>query len=477
MQKSALKISIKNFMSITDLQLSPEKITEIVGGNKQGKTSILKAIETTFTGSTNGALVKHGEDQAELIIELPDETRIRRVIKKDGKQNVTVKKGEFSITAPQSYLEALIDYRVFNPIDLLDPKNRKAAILQAINIRVTPENLALELGCGEAELPPVNFDQHGLNVLDDVYKYVYNRRAEANKDALTKKNEWEVRAKDLVVPVLPSFTKKQIEEIKTELNNNISETETQLRMAETLVQNNAAVVKRVNTYETEISKINLDIAGLEAEYQESLKKLAHAKELTLRGLETRLESGRQYLSIAKEEVRDVPDTEPFKELIGNYKNELNNLKVHESEIAVYEQFDQTHNMVQALEKKHADAEAFATNLSDRLAKFSVIKTKMMETAEMPVPGLVCIDNEFYIGETPLDLISTAQSVQLSVGVARMLASKTKLICIDRFESLDDATRAEFLKEIQNDDFTYFLTKVGAADDGVSSITMKEGAAV
>lgn len=114
-RKNVLNLSIKNFMSVKDAKLELGKITQIVGGNSQGKTTLIKAIQTAIKGSSDTSLITNGEDRMEIILELPDETHIRRTMTSKGGKNVTVDRGGFVMKAPQAYLEELFDYKAFNP--------------------------------------------------------------------------------------------------------------------------------------------------------------------------------------------------------------------------------------------------------------------------------------------------------------------------------------------------------------------------
>ncbi len=53
-------------------------------------------------------------------------------------------------------------------------------------------------------------------------------------------------------------------------------------------------------------------------------------------------------------------------------------------------------------------------------------------------------------------------MKLACSLARVLAKKTKVICLDGAEALDEATYAQLHAEIENDGFTYFVSKVGEA---------------
>jgi energy-coupling factor transporter ATP-binding protein EcfA2 len=177
-----VKLQIKNFLSISDMLVKPGQINQIVGANNQGKTTVIKAIEFAVKGSSDGSLVKFGEESAEVIVELADQTTIRRKLSSEGKQTVDVKKDGFKAPSPQAYLDALFEHSAFNPLDLLDPKRRNDAILASIEIKLDETRLRAELGVSDLPMPPLDYTVHGLKVIDQAHKYFYQRRAEANKD-------------------------------------------------------------------------------------------------------------------------------------------------------------------------------------------------------------------------------------------------------------------------------------------------------
>jgi hypothetical protein len=84
----------------------------------------------------------------------------------------------------------------------------------------------------------------------------------------------------------------------------------------------------------------------------------------------------------------------------------------------------------------------------------------MQKAELPVTGLEFKDGEFYLDGSSIDNLSSSKLLKLSIAIARNLAGKAKIICIDGAELLDETTYAEFRKEIDNDGYTYFITRVG-----------------
>lgn len=477
-RKNVLNLSIKNFMSVKDAKLELGKITQIVGGNSQGKTTLIKAIQTAIKGSSDTSLITNGEDRMEIILELPDETHIRRTMTSKGGKNVTVDRGGFVMKAPQAYLEELFDYKAFNPLDIISSDNCKEAILKAIDIKITPELLAERLGITVDKLPPqIDYSRHGIEVMDVIYNYIYTRRAEANKDALNKKNKWTVN-KDALTPIEePTSSRAAIDAQAFELGKKKQSAEGQLAIAKTAHENNEKALKRVQTYETEISKINLEIANVESEYQEALKKLAHEKEVKLKGLETRLDSGKQYLTVAKEEVKEaLPNLDAFKEEISGIEREILDLAVESEKLKTWEAAQNSVKMVSDLENEFKAAEQFAEGLTSQLEKFSTIKDELMASAEMPVEGMSFVDGQFYVDKNVINNLSASQKMKLSLGVARKHAKAIKIIFVDGIEILDAEQTKLFMEEIQKDDFHYVTTSCREPVEGVGTVvTMKNGA--
>lgn len=465
------KLVIKNFRAIGELEITPGQVNQIVGDNNNGKTTIIKALEVAFNGSTDGSLVKNGEEAAELQVELTDGTKIRRRITRDGKQNLTVDRDGMKPTSPQSYLDILFDHAAFNPLELLDPKGRNEAILKAIDLKVDEKMLAEELKLQDPKaLPPLDYSQHGLKVVDQCHKYFYQRRAEANKDADNKKKRWETYQKDLpeLAPILDSDNvRKQI----GLLEQNISAAKVDLTRIESTHHLAKKASERVVRYEAEMVKIDQDFEREKKEHAERVAELnAFIKEADteLKAVTevcwARKEAGTKALDEAK---RDIPgtleDLTPLQEQIKFSEGLINQHRQTLVEIDKALAVKKQHDMVADMEKSYKEAQAFAAMLDVYVGALSgPVKKKLMAAAEMPVVGLEYRDGMFYVEGISVDNLSSSKAMQLAVAVARKLAKKTKIICIDGAELFDDSTWLAFRKEIENDGFTYFVTKVGRA---------------
>ena len=100
----AVKISIKNFMGIDNLEFAPGKVTLISGRNGEGKSSVIEAIKKTFKAKSDVKLIHNGSDKAEILLEFDDNSSLYRTIKSD-KTTLEASKGGLGINKPQTWLD------------------------------------------------------------------------------------------------------------------------------------------------------------------------------------------------------------------------------------------------------------------------------------------------------------------------------------------------------------------------------------
>lgn len=485
-----LSLRIKNFLSIADVEIRPGQVTQIVGKNKQGKTTILKAVEGCIRGFPDQSVVKHGEDSAEVIVELSDGTNIRRKINSEGRQSVEVKRDGAKFTAPQSVLDVLFDHSSFNPLELLDPKKRNEAILKAINIEVTKEGLAGTLGVDASMLPPLDYKEHGLKVIEAAHKYFYQRRAEANKVALDLRNRFLTYKKDLPkIPTEPELNKMSAQVRRNEISVAIAQENVSVQQINNKISARAILIEKETKYETELAAIESTIKnqeifkneieiGRRTELEQAERDFkAKCSEIEIRrdkqksDTETatanqsgRLESGRKALADLRSEIPDIDKLTALhhEQKKQELKTELQSLDLSDKEWETIEAIKKQHGMVATIEGECRGADTFADKLDKIVTHLhGPMREALMAEAELPVSGLEYKGGEFFLNGSSVDNLSGAEALGLAVGVARKLAKKSKVICIDGAEALDDESYKALREQIDGDGFTYFITKVGA----------------
>jgi energy-coupling factor transporter ATP-binding protein EcfA2 len=480
-----VRIKIKNFMSVSNVEIEPGQINQIVGENGQGKTTIVKAIEWAAKGGGDTSLIKIGEDSAEVTIELPDETVIRRRMNGKGDSTVSVTREGFKAPSPQSYLDTLFSSYSLNPIEILEPKKRNEALLQAIDLKVTKSVLAEKLNMVENQLPPLEYDQHGLKVIDQAHKYFYQRRAEANRDAAEKRKRWQVNKEQLgEIPYKMDHTAEQIRSmIKTDeaLLNTASMKVTEIENKIKEQAKSADLIKRSEDLLTKIdAEIKLmreqslrAIEDLQVKHNHAIEMLKANQQLEMTTVrnkwaadldlqEARKAEGRQYIANLQTSEPIAEPTE-LRAQVTSLDERVKTLNVQLKNAEVLSSWMKQSEMIEQMDVEAKKAESFAESLSHKVeALHSSIKKDLMSSVEMPVEGLEYRDGEFYISNVAIDNLSTSESIAIAVAISRKLAKTTKIICIDGVESLDENTWALFRKQIDGDGFTYFVSKVGDA---------------
>jgi energy-coupling factor transporter ATP-binding protein EcfA2 len=451
MQVTSLRI--KNFLSIGEVEIAPGQVNQICGNNNQGKTTILKALEFAVKGSTDPSMVKIGEELAEVIVELDDETVIRRRLNAEsGKQSLSVTREGFKAPSQQAFLDALFAGSSFNPLSLLDGKNRQQAIMSSIPLKLSAEKLAGGLGVAVGDLPELDFSEHGLKVLDSAYRHYYQRRADANKAAKEEGDKHKVHASEL--PPLDSLEEIDVEAV----NKTIATLQDELLCVKQNIGKEQAVIQDIKKNEAKAREIDGNIATVRLRISELKAELAHK--------ENRLKEFEQEAEVVKAQINSEKNEEFLAELnqkaleitekIGDEKNKLTLANRHES-------VKRQHKIVDEMGVGVKRLESIAQEFDEKVVKLrGSLRAQLLAECEMPCEGLTYEDGSFKLDGIAIDNLSTSKAIKLAVDVARTLCKKSRVICIDGAEALDEQTWSEFRKEIEDDGFTYFITRVGGA---------------
>ena len=198
-----VKLTISNFLKLTDVEMNPSQTNVIVGKNKQGKTSILKAIRTAFTGDADSTSIRIGEGKAEITVEMDDLTIKRTITGKGNYLDISNKEG-FKMPAPQRYLDGILGTFSFNPIAFFDLKSgdRKKYLLNAIKLTITQDELATYTG---EKLSGLDYDAHALEVVEQARKWYYEKRTVANAEVSKK----EKALQDLTASIPEGLTRRR----------------------------------------------------------------------------------------------------------------------------------------------------------------------------------------------------------------------------------------------------------------------------
>lgn len=100
----------------------------------------------------------------------------------------------------------------------------------------------------------------------------------------------------------------------------------------------------------------------------------------------------------------------------------------------------------------------SANYTVKIEKARTLPTELLKTASMPIEGISVDTNGLIrINGTLIDGLSDGEKLELSLIIAKAQCGELKLICLDRFESLNEKERINLINQMVNDDYQYILT--------------------
>lgn len=518
------RLEIKNCLGISELEIQAGKINIISGGNERGKTSVLEVIERGLQNTQRRSkFVKEGEQEATLYIEMDDNTIIDRTIKSDGKVNSKITQNGASIPKPETYLKSITGEGFgFNPVDFMSRKDKEQTeiLLSLIPMRITEEDLMNWFG----EVPPVNLNQHAIDVLSYLAeKYFYDKRTIANgevrecqseikalfeqlpdnydgndwKDinigklwaevkeaeqnnnirsqaqstvdnleermqAINNKFDLQIKEQVELLEFKIDKARKSVEQDKqvikddiSDLESRIADKEDQIKRLKKEIQDhkNMIILKENDLKNIDETMVAVKVQSLNNEHNVILKNIEEKRQVELEEVKERAEKAQMFL-----DVNDEIDISPL-------ENKALLAEKMKGYIPLYEQ-------MKRLQSQLIDKQDYASKLDDYVSYCRTKPAELLQTIQLPIKGLG-INEEMLItvDGLPISNLSTSRQIKLALDIARVTAGPLKLICVDRFESLDEEQREIFLKEIEYDDFQYFITQVTS---GELKVETKEG---
>ena len=418
-----VRLQIRNFIGLKEVDIKTNKVNIVKGKNRQGKTSLIKAIEAAFQAGDQSAKIRNGESSAEILVEL-DELYVQRSISRSGKNslNVVDKTGEI-IKRPQEHLDSIVGGFSFDPAEFFTLKNaqQREYILQSFPIKVSKADVTKWCNGFPDAFSEILLAGHGIEVVQKLRKHFYERRTVVNREVDAKLKAGQEMAKNVPPNFdIASFDEKGL----TNLTN-------QVRAAE---QTN----NRIKTLTTDAQRVSLDIVELERKLKQKQTEratidaeLATLKEIDVAAIETK-----------------VAEYEVMKKHCDNAKK-LVDLRAEYSEVR---------NEAAVLDK-----------IVDTLTTDA--PAELMGRVTLPVKGMVITDDGLLFDGKTFDQLCGQERIDVSLSIAKALNGKFGIVCVDGIERLDDESYALFLKQMGTDETQYFVTQVGQRGVG---ITIEDG---
>lgn len=414
------KLTIKNFLKLKDVELNPSHTNVIVGKNKQGKTSILKAIQAAFEGKVDESSINIGESKAEITVELDELTIKRSVTEKGSYLDVSTKEG-YKVPTPQKFLDGILGTFSFNPIEFFEmkPAEQKAYLLQALPMRISQEEL--QKAVGVFTLPTLDYGKHALDVIEEARKAFYDRRTVANAEVTKKRKALD----DTASKIPDGFNPAEVSEEKiVALRDAISKDKVEREKEKANIE--------------AISKLKQSKLDVEAEIQRLKEKSV--------ALDKEIEEKEALTFDVSDDMTIAAAEESLKSLEG--KRDL-----------VYA-FQSAETLRKELGVAVGEADALDTVVKT-LAKD--VPQSLVEKAKLPVEGLAVTEDGITLGGVAIENLSSSEQLKFALQIVRSLNSTFHIVCIDGVERLDNETFENFLKEIEADDYQYFVSRVDGAE--------------
>lgn len=534
------RLSIKNFLGLEELGLDCSKINLITGPKGSGKSSIIEAIEKTFTNkSRRTEVVRHGESEATLYLELDNGLEIDRKLRTDKADYLKVRKENEAVPSTEKFLRSLINGDIFRPLDWVNMsiKDQTKSILGMLEIDWSQDDILNWFG----DIPSnVDYTEHILQILKAIEIKYFNEREEINR----KIKELKIQMKNILdeLPVEydgETWRSVKVQEYYSEVSkaqeiNNLIEKAKSLQEG---FENKVQAIKE--STENSISKVELKYRELESDIKDivdlSKNKIEKAKEVISNvgekqsNIRTKLEIEEEkelqaikekYRTLVIDKVKEVEkEAEEQKELIqiqeqkiaakesellglddkkqleiqGVKKECENQIELVKANIGEASQYLNSHEPIDITELQHkankvvemqsylrqwdmyidirdnklSPKQQLSEVLTVKISKARKLPQELLAIANMPIEG-ISVDGEglIRINGTLIDGLSDGEKLELAMRIAKAQAGELKVICLDKFESLNPAAQEKILSEMQEDEYQYFITSTMSDEFGI-----------
>ena len=410
------KLEIENVKRVKAVKLKPSDtgLTIIGGNNQQGKTSVLDAITWALGGNKyRPSNAKNESSVIPPIIKLTMSNGL--VVERKGKNSdlkVIDPRGE---KAGQQLLDSFVEELALNLPKFMNQSSKEKA-----------NTLLQIIGVGDK-----------LAELEQEEKEAYNQRHAIGQIADQK----EKYAKEQVYyPDAPQQLVSASDLIK--------------RQQEILAKNGQNQIHRNNLKELEASQV-LDKEKYE-QITAKIEELTREKE----GLGSLINSRADNIEIAKKTVEELQD-ESTAELEASIEN--------------IEQLNEKVKANLSKEKAEEDAQGYR----DQYSKLSTIindirkkKTDLLNSANLPLEGLMVDDGELLYKGYKWDSMSGAEQLKVATAIVRKLNPDCGFVLMDKLEQMDLDTLKEFGQWLEQEGLQVIATRVSKGDE--CSIIIEDG---
>lgn len=495
------RLVVRNFRGIEaqDIDVPPTGAV-VRGRNGAGKTSVLNAIRAALAGRDIGPdAVRLGADKAEILVDLDDLT-VRRVITPKS-STVTVSRGDAVFKKPQTLLTELLGTAALDPLEfyLAKPAERRALVLAAMPVAVTPEQLAVWA-------PGIQVDTsgHGLEVVDRAHRIAYDQRTAANAQAKAAKAAWDsakARAESFPADLTDGAPAATCEQAVASARAEIARLQGDARRA---VEHQARTTAQRERVATLRSQAGPEVEKVDVATQHEAEKRVEEAQTAVDDLRKRLADAERWLAVRKsdlstitqenderraaaskragllaqatalEEALDAAAPEaPAPEAIANAEQCLAaaeaRLTTEAAKTARYREAAEALNALDGARLAAGEAQAEADRLDAIVRTLSKDAPAELLAASAGIPGLSISGDQIMLDGVSLDGMCGAEQMTFAVEIARRLNAKSKILVVDGLERLDPEQYEHFVRIATAGGYQLVATKVAAGEVVIEAI--------
>ena len=421
-----LKLKASNFMNLEFVELELDEDGNVVilyGDNGSGKTNVLKVIDFGLSGkSLNAAIepVMRGQKSGEIVLDLGEIIVVRKFTN-DSTSSLIVKNSEDMVyKSPQKLLDGFRGKISFNPMGFADmsEKKQKEVFLSLIDL-------------------PIDLDE-----LEQERKKIYESRTLVNREV--KQLEGQLAG----IPDLPDVPDDEM--------NIVDILDRQQKANDQIVENEK---KR-----TELNSLRNERISIR-ESQENIN--AQIIELQDKADNLIIELATQDHTIAtlNDEVKELmdPDLEAFKCQLEDVE-EINK-KVRQK------------NERNKLFHRIKEVREISSDLKTDIKNIDNLKSKTIQEANMPVPGLGFDENGVTFEDIPLSQRSDAEKRKISMAIGMAFNPNIKVMWVTDASLLDKESMKDVAEMAKKHGYQIWLERIEPGDYKDVAIHIKEGKVV
>ena len=204
--------------------------------------------------------------------------------------------------------------------------------------------------------------------------------------------------------------------------------------------------------ENKISSKNQELISLDEIEKQEIINLENKKEAAIEKVELKVGKANEYL-----QNNEIVDISP--------------LQIEADQVAEMQSYLRQWDMMLDIRDVQMVGKCeYSSSLTTKIETARTMPGELLKTAKMPIEG-ISVDEKglIRINDTLIDGLSDGEKLALAMEIAKVQCGELKVICIDRFESLNPAARTKFLKDIENDDFQYFITSTDSDEFKIEKI--------